>query len=90
MNDYEKAKLDPTQIFSTPQEVLEREDFSRDQKIEVLRRWVYDAQLIAVAGEENMSPLSQAPEIDLQDILKALHELDAEINLNDHPTKAGC
>ncbi len=74
MTDIEKAMLDPTAVFRTPEEVLVREDMSREQKIEVLRRWAYDARQLQVAEEENMG--GQQPDI-LDEILGALHALDA-------------
>ncbi len=54
MTDIDKAMLDPTAVFRTPEEVLLREDMTRDQKIEILRRWAYDARNLEVAEEENM------------------------------------
>ncbi len=54
MTDIEKAMLNPTTVFRTPDEVLLREDLSREQKIEILRRWAYDARQLEVAEEENM------------------------------------
>ncbi len=54
MTDIDKAMLDPTAVFRTPEEVLLREDMTREQKVEVLRRWEYDAQNLEVAEEENM------------------------------------
>ncbi len=74
MTDIEKAMLDPTAVFRTPEEVLLREDMTREQKIEVLRRWAYDARQLQVAEEENMG--GQQPDF-LDEILRALHALDA-------------
>lgn len=74
MTDIEKAMFDPTTVFRNPDEVLLREDMTREQKIEVLRRWAYDARQLQVAEEENMG--GQQPDI-LDEILCALHALDA-------------
>ena len=74
MTDIDKAMFDPTAVFRAPEEVLWREDMSREQKIEVLRRWAYDARQLQVADEENMG--GQQPDI-LDEILRALHALDA-------------
>ncbi len=74
MTDIEKAMLDPTAVFRTPEEVLLREDMTREQKIEVLRRWAYDALQLQVADEENMG--GQQPDF-LHEILCALQALDA-------------
>ena len=87
MADIEKALLNPSSVFSTPEEVLEAKDLSRDQKIEILRSWEYDARQLQVAEEENMV----GPRINMLDrILNALRRLDAELNLDKSaPTKNG-
>ena len=54
MTDIDKAMLDPTAVFRTPEEVLLREDMTREQKVEVLRRWTYDARNLEVAEEEKI------------------------------------
>lgn len=87
MTDIEKALLNPSSVFSTPEEVLEAKDLSRDQKIEILRSWEYDARQLQVAEEENMV----GPRINMLDrILNALRRLDAERDLDKSaPTKNG-
>lgn len=52
--DYEKALLDPASVFGGPEEVLEQTGLTSEQKIEILRRWQYDAIEVAVAEEEGM------------------------------------
>lgn len=74
MTDIEKARLDPTTVFRAPEDVLRRADLSREQKIDILRRWAYDARELEVAADEGM-PATQ-PDI-LDQILHALHVLDA-------------
>ena len=87
MTDIEKAMLDPTTVFQTPEEVLLREDMSREQKIEVLRRWEYDARELEVAEEENMG--GHQPDI-LDEIYRALHALDSWLDTeHSAPTKQG-
>ncbi len=87
MTDIEKAMLNPTAVFRTPEEVLLREDMSREQKIEVLRRWAYDARQLQVAEEENMG--GQQPDF-LDEILCALQALDAWLDTEySAPTKQG-
>ena len=53
--DFEKAILDPAAVFSSPDKLCDREDLTRAQKIEILRRWTYDASELAVAEEEGMT-----------------------------------
>ena len=52
--DLEAALLDPAASFAAPDAVLARRDLSRQDKIEILRRWAYDAAELAVAEEEGM------------------------------------
>jgi hypothetical protein len=84
---YEQALTDPAAVFMHPEQVLTEEKFTIPQKIEILRRWAYDADEIAVAEEEGMS--SDGPPL-LQRILLALEELGAAID-TEHtpPTKPG-
>ena len=50
----EQALLDPGSVFSSPEALLDHAALSREQKIEILRRWEYDAAEVAVAVEEGM------------------------------------
>lgn len=52
---YEKALLDPADIFGAPEDVVEHPGLTREQKIEILRRWEYDVSEAAVAQEEGMA-----------------------------------
>ena len=55
MTDIDKALLDPTSVFKTPEDVLKAHDLTREQKIEILRRWEYDARELQVADDESMT-----------------------------------
>lgn len=86
--DLETAKLDPAAVFRDPEEVVTRADLSRQEKIEILRRWAYDAREIAVAVEENMRPQRNSDLLDR--VLAALNELGAEAEPEPAPpTKQG-
>ena len=52
--DLNKALLDPGSVFSSPEELRDHRELTREQKIEILRRWAYDASELAVAEEEGM------------------------------------
>jgi len=52
--NFEKAAQDPASAFSTPEDVLREASLTREQKIEILRRWEYNASEEAVALEEGM------------------------------------
>lgn len=73
MIDLDRAMLVPASVFKTPDEVLQSEELSREQKIDILRRWEYDARELEVAEEENM--LGSNSDI-LDQILRALLKLD--------------
>lgn len=73
--DLARARLDPASAFDSPQAVLAHPDLSREQRIEILRRWEYDARELQVAEAENMGGGEAAH---LDEILRALHSLDAE------------
>jgi hypothetical protein len=75
MNDkpsYDQMLLDPASVFSDPEELLERTDLSKEQKVEILRRWEYDASEVAVAEEEGM--VGDRP-LMLRRVLLALEQL---------------
>lgn len=77
---FDRALDNPAATFRKPSDVLVCRDLSRDEKIEVLRRWEYDARLLEVAQEENMMSGERSG---LSDVLKALQALDA--TPGDHP-----
>lgn len=52
---YDRALLNPAEIFKRPNDVVSSDDLTTDQKLEVLKRWETDALLLSVADEENMS-----------------------------------
>lgn len=51
---YEKALASPADAFETPEAVLATDDLSREEKIEILRRWEYNVSEEDVALEEGM------------------------------------
>ncbi|MGH7832815.1 MAG: hypothetical protein ACREQK_04170 [Candidatus Binatia bacterium] len=85
--DMDKAMTNPAAVFKEPEQVISAADLSPEQKIEILRRWEYDARLLQVADEESMT----GPGGDLlRRIRQALHTLgfwpDTEKSA---PTKTG-
>jgi len=87
--DVKKALLDPGAVFSRPDEVIANADISREQKIEILRRWEYDIRQLQVADEESMT--APKPErITLDVVLGALRALGAPADAeHSAPTKQG-
>lgn len=83
--DLETAYLDPGSVFSGPEELLEHKQLTKEQKIEILQRWEYDASENCVALEEGMPD----GESDLlRRILLTLQQLTGGANLGPlSPTK---
>jgi len=52
--DLEAALRDPASAFAAPQDVASHPGLTREQKIEILRLWEYDAAEAEVATEEGM------------------------------------
>ena len=88
VSEFNKVLLDPAASFSFPADVLASEIFDRQDKIEILRRWEYDAVEMSVASEEGMTGPNGADL--LQQIVNALRQLAGDID-TDHtpPTKQG-
>ncbi len=71
-----------------PEDVLQRAESTRAQKIEILRRWKFDALQLQIAEEENMG--SEQPSQILDRVLQALYALNAGLDLErSPPTKHG-
>lgn len=79
MIDIDYAMLNPSAVFDSPSEVLHHTDLSREQKIDILRRWALDARAMQVAEDENMTAPRPTPS-HLDDVLKALHAMDVEFH----------
>jgi len=71
----ERARVDPAAVFDDPKDVLAADDLSREEKIEYLRRWRYDAIELNVAADEGMGEESSAI---LDRVLAALDEIDPD------------
>jgi hypothetical protein len=72
MIEFEKALLDPGLAFKTPDEILKRNDLSRDQKVKLLRQWEYDVREMQVAEDENMTGPQPVAIGAIRDALRAL------------------
>jgi len=79
---YDQAMSNPSQAFSSPSDVLDAPGLSRQQKLDVLRQWEYDAREKEVAEEENMGG---GPGDLLPKILEALEKLDGHPGATDGP-----
>lgn len=86
--DIKEALLHPGEIFSTPKEILNHLEFTKKQKIEILRSWAYDVNECTVAEEEGMVCEDEPTHLD--EIHAALHELTGTSDVEQSPpTKQG-
>jgi hypothetical protein len=86
--ELEMALLDPAASFDAPADVLNSRRFNKEEKIEILRRWEYDAVEMSVAAEEGM--INPNGDDLLQQIVIALRDLAGDIDTdNTPPTKQG-
>jgi len=76
MIDVNKAMLDPTMVFKDPKDVVANVELTRDQKIEILRSWEYDARQLEVAEEEAGMAVRRPDMFDR--VVQALHMLDVD------------
>ena len=74
----QRAMSDPGAVYAAPAEVLEDAQLTTAQKIEILRRWAYDASETGVALEEGMRGDENGL---LESILRGLEALGAEIDI---------
>lgn len=72
--DLDQALSCPTCVFRRPEDVVEHPILTRAQKIDILRRWVYDATELAAAENEGMGG-DEAAEIDV--VMAALDRVKA-------------
>jgi hypothetical protein len=82
--DLDKALLDPAAVFAVPGDVVAHTALSREQKIEILRRWEYDANELDVAEEEGMGG-GEKPR--LRQIMLALEALGVDLSERSGPSK---
>lgn len=80
--EMERALLNPGSVFATPEDLVACEGLSKQQKIEILRRWEYDASESAVAVEEGMPDGNGEL---LQRILLAIQQLSGGIDMEQVP-----
>ena len=83
MIDVTKAMLDPSMVFNEPNDVVASNELTRDQKIEILRRWEFDARALEVAEDEAGTAVL-GPEM-FDRVVQALHTLGAERDTEHSP-----
>ncbi len=83
MIDVKKAMLNPTSVFKDPEEVVASDELNLVQKIEILRRWEYDARQLEVA-EEEAGMAVRRPDMFAR-VLEALNTLGVELDTEHTP-----
>ena len=81
--DMHQALLDPTSVFTEPQDVVASQALSNDQKIEILQRWEYDAHELEVA-EDEAGMIVRRPEM-FDRVVEALHSLGVQRDTEHSP-----
>ena len=90
MTDIKLAKLDPSSIYERPSDILRDNTLSKDEKIDILKRWAYDERELSVAEEENMTHVDHDRSFVLSEIINLLRELGVNAEQeNPPPTKQG-
>lgn len=80
--DLDQARLDPGSVFASPEALRDHAALTQAQKIELLRRWAYDASELAVAEEEGMQNGEESP---LAQVLSVLNELTGGYDVEHSP-----
>ncbi len=90
-NAFERALQDTERHFASPNDILDNHEFSREQKIKLLKNWDYTLRLKLVASEESMT--GPEPEGSNSEKLRligtTLDSLDAHDDEPDGPSKTG-
>ncbi|MGJ3258175.1 MAG: hypothetical protein ACFE0S_01100 [Rhodospirillales bacterium] len=72
--EFEELKKNPAKHFEDPGDVVAADGLSRTQKLEILRQWQLDAELLSVAESENMPGERQAPIASVRDAIRTLEQ----------------
>lgn len=88
--DFDKAVLDVSKVFDSPEDICQHADLTRDQKLKLLQQWEYDLQLLLVAAEENMPAQGKASEAgNTAELVRRIHKLVAQMGAEADPEKGG-
>jgi hypothetical protein len=79
-----QARNDPASEFDHPQEIVESKGLTRGQKLEALKRWLFDVERRLASDAEGMGePRQAAGDLELVEQIK-----DAQQALNGEPQGA--
>lgn len=79
----DKSLINPADVYSEPNQVLQDASLTREQKMGVLKQWEYDARELEVAEEENMA--GSTPSI-LREVLETILKLESGGASEQRPT----
>lgn len=74
-HDIENAMVNPVLVFDRPTEIVTCTQLSREQKIEMLKKWELDARALQRASDESMTGCETS---ELDDVNSALSKLDPD------------
>lgn len=88
--DFEKALLDVSKVFESPEDICHQADLTREEKLSLLQQWEYDLQLQLVAAEENMPAQGKTSEPGkTAELVQRIHKLVAQMGAEANPEKTG-
>jgi hypothetical protein len=88
--DFDKAVLDVSKAFDSPEDICQHTDLTREQKLKLLQQWEYDLQLLLVAAEENMPSQDKTSEAgNTAELIRRIHKLVAQMGAEADPEKGG-
>lgn len=73
---YEEVLRDPTSSFDVPDEVVVSEEFTTSQKLEILKRWEFDAQRLQESADEAMAGGERSQLAEVQECIRKLTSED--------------
>lgn len=76
----QKARNDPASEFSSPQDIVTTKGLTRGQKLEALKRWLFDVERRLASDSEGMyHPGDSSSDVQLvEEIKRAQEELSGE------------
>jgi hypothetical protein len=88
--DFEKALLDVSKVFDSPEDICHHADLTREEKLKLLQQWEYDLQLLLVAAEENMPSQGKSSEPGkTAELVQRIHKIVAQMGAEADPEKSG-
>ena len=88
--EFDRALLDVGKTFASPEDIRQRDDLTRQQKLKLLQQWEYDLKLLLVASEENMpSQGSNGDTGSSAELMQQIHRALAQMGAGADPEKSG-